>query len=152
MAYEVDWAQEYYRIMQEGYHIESDDTVIKIPYENIIEVTEKELIFKNNEGEIQHILLDECVRNFYSAFAVAPEDYANKQCKGIGGRYSANPLSFYEIFTPNHHTRFYMMYKVTRLKKILSKIGWNAYSKDYSKFRALERKLNDIGYSTMDLT
>lgn len=152
MAYEMDWEYEYYKIIQEDYHIESDDTVIKIPYENIIDVTEKELIFKNNEGEIQNIVLEECAKNLYSAFGVASEDYEKRQCKGIGGRYSANPISFYEIFTLYHHTRFYMMYNVTWFKKFLEKIGLNAYSKDYSNFRALERKLNDIGYSTMDLT
>ncbi len=101
MAYEMNWAQEYYKIIQEDYHIESDNTVIKIPYENIIDVTEKELIFKNNEGEIQNILLEECAKNFYATFALSPEDYENQQWKGIGGRYSANPISFYSYSFQN---------------------------------------------------
>ena len=152
MAYEMNWEDEYYQIIQEDYHIESDDTVIKIPYENIVDITEKELIFKNNEGETENILLEECAENFYSAFGVSSEDYANRPCKGIGGRYSANPISFYEIFTSHHHIRFCMTYKVTRFKNILEKLGFNAYAKDYSEFRSFERKINSVGYSTMDLT
>ena len=31
----MSW-QEYSKIIQEDYHIESDDTVIKIPFENIL--------------------------------------------------------------------------------------------------------------------
>ena len=152
MAYEMDWAQEYSKILQDDYHIENDDTVIKIPFENIIDVTEKEILFKNNEGKMQTISLEECAKNLYSAFGVTEEEYSNREFKGIGGRYSANPISFYEVFTPHHHTRFCMTYKVTRFKNFLNKIGWNVYSEDYSEFRSLERKLNAIGYSTMDLT
>ena len=147
----MSW-QEYSKIIQEDYHIECDDTVTKVPFENIIDVTEKDIIFKNNDGEIQNISLEECAKNFYSAFGVTEEEYSSRECKGIGGRYAANPNSFYEIFTPHHHTRFCMTYKVTRFKNFLHKIGWNAYSKDYSEFWSLERKLRDIGYSTMDLT
>ena len=152
MAYEVNWSQEYYKIIQEDYHIESNDTVIKIPFENIIDVNEKELIFKNNKCEMQNISLEECAKNFYFAFGVSGKEYTNKKFKCVGGRYSANPISFYEIFTAAHHIRFCMTYKVTRFKRFLTKIGLNAYSEDYSNFRSLERKLNDIGYSTMDLT
>ena len=147
----MSW-QEYSKIIQEDYHIECDDTVTKVPFENIIDVTEKDIIFKNNDGEIQNISLEECAKNFYSAFGVTEEEYSSRECKGIGGRYAANPNSFYEIFTPHHHTRFCMTYKVTRFKNFLHKIGWNAYSKDYSEFWSLERKLRDIGYATMDLT
>lgn len=152
MVHEMNAWHEYYKIVQEDYHIEGDDTVIKIPYESIIDVTEKELIYKAGEGEIQSILLEECVKNFYSAFGVPTEEYATRQRKCIGGRYSEKPVAFYEIFTPHHHTRFCMTYKITPLKRFLSKIGWDAYSKEYSEFRALERRLNAIGYSTMDLT
>ena len=147
----MSW-QEYSKIIQEDYNIECDDTVTKVPFENIIDVTEKDIIFKNNDGEIQNISLEECAKNFYSAFGVTEEEYSSRECKGIGGRYSANPNSFYEIFTPHHHTRFCMTYKVTRFKNFLHKIGLNAYFKDYSEFWSLERKLRDIGYSTMDLT
>ena len=147
----MSW-QEYSKIIQEDYHIEGDDTVIKIPFENIIDVTEKEIIFQNNEGEPQAISLEKCARNFYTAFGVPEEEYTTKEWKSVGGRYSANPNSFYEIFTDNHHIRFCMTYKITRFKNFLDKIGLNGYKKDYSEFRSLERRLNAIGYSTFDLT
>ncbi len=147
----MSW-QEYSKIIQEEYHIESDDTVIKIPFENILNVTEKELIFRDNKGETQTILLDDCVRNFREAFGLSDTDTTDRKVKGIGGRYSARSNGFYELFTDNHHIRFCRKTKTTRFKNFLMRIGWNAYSKDYSEFRSLERKLNAVGYSTMDLT
>jgi hypothetical protein len=147
----MSW-QEYSKIIQEDYHIECDDTVTKVPFENIIDVTEKDIIFKNNDGEIQNISLEECAKNFYSAFGVTEEEYSSRECKGIGGRYSARSNGFYELFTDNHHIRFCRTTKTTPFKNFLMRIGWNAYSKDDSHFWSLEKRLRAIGYSTMDLT
>ena len=147
----MSW-QEYSKIIQEDYHIECDDTVTKVPFENIIDVTEKDIIFKNNDGEIQNISLEECAKNFYSAFGVTEEEYSSRECKGIGGRYSARSNGFYELFTDNHHIRFCRATKTTPFKNFLMRIGWNAYSKDDSHFWSLEKRLRAIGCSTMDLT
>ncbi len=147
----MNW-QEYSKIIQEEYHIESDDTVIKIPFENILNVTEKELIFKDNKGETQTILLDDCVRNFKEAFGLSGTDATDRKVKGIGGRYSARSNGFYELFTDNHHIRFCRTTKTTPFKNFLMRIGWNVYSKDDSDFWSLEKQLRNIGYSTIDLT
>ena len=147
----MSW-QEYSKIIQEEYHIESDDTVIKIPFENILEVTPKELIFKDNKGEIQKIFLEDCARNFREAFGLLDTDTTDRKVKGIGGRYSARSNGFYELFTDNHHIRFCRTTKTTPFKNFLMRIGWNAYSKDDSDFWSLEKRLRAIGYSTMDLT
>ena len=44
-------------IYQEAYGIENEKTVIKIPFENILEVTKKELIYRNNENEKKKLVL-----------------------------------------------------------------------------------------------
>jgi hypothetical protein len=148
-GYHMSW-QVYREIIQKDYHIEDDDTVIKIPLENILEVTEKELIFKNKDGEMQKILFEDCVRNFREAFGLPEND---KKVKGIGGRYFEVPVGFHELFANDHHIRFYMTIKTTRFKNLLEKLRlWNAYKKEYLEFRALERRLNEVGYSTIDLT
>ena len=143
----MSW-QEYSKIIQEEYHIESDDTVIKIPFENILNVTKKELIFKDTNGEKQTILLDDCVKNFREAFGLSDADTT----VSIGGRYSARTNGFYELFTDNHHIRFCRTTKTTPFKNFLMRMGWNAYSKDDSDFLSLEKRLRAIGYSTIDLT
>ena len=50
----MNW-DEFYKSLQEAYHIEDEATVIKIPFENIIEITSEELIFKNNDGKTEKI-------------------------------------------------------------------------------------------------
>ena len=37
---------EFYKSIQEVYHIEDETTVIKIPFENIIKITSEELFYK----------------------------------------------------------------------------------------------------------
>ena len=40
--------QEYFKTMQEEYNIEDDDTVIRIPFKNILEINDIELILRDN--------------------------------------------------------------------------------------------------------
>ena len=40
--------QEYFKTMQEEYNIEDDDAVIRIPFKNILEINDIELIFRDN--------------------------------------------------------------------------------------------------------
>lgn len=40
--------QEYFKAMQEEYNIEDDDTVIRIPFKNILEINDIESIFRDN--------------------------------------------------------------------------------------------------------
>jgi len=147
----MNW-QEFYKSIQEYYHIENEDTVIKIPFENILEVNEKELIYKNNDGTIESINLEDCVKNFNSAFGAEPQNSLGEPVKCVGGRYYEKPTPFYEFFTKPHHTRFVMTQRTTALKKLLSKIGLRTDSKDYSSFSALHKKLRSFLYATIDLT
>lgn len=144
--------QGYFKIIEKEYHIECDDTVIKIPFKNITGINKTEISFKDNDGKYQKIRFDECAKNFSSAFGMSTDAFPDRKFKGVGGRCSTRPIGFYEFFTDDHHIRFCRITKVTRLKDFLIKIGWNAYSKDFSEFYSIERKLNAAGYSTIDLT
>ena len=142
----MSW-NEYYKEIQESYHIEDDTTVIKVPLDHIVVITSEELIFKNNFGETERINLVECAKNFDLAQGISTEQRAGRlQC--VGGR----RFPFFELFTPNHHTRLFIPLKTTAVKRFLKKIGWNPYSKEYSAFFAFQRKLNALGFTTLDLT
>ena len=140
-------------IYQEAYGIENEKTVIKIPFQNILEVTKKELIYRNNENEKEKISLDECVKNFNSALGADQEKtISDRGIKAVGGRCFGHPVAFYEFYTDGHHIRFVMRLKQTPLKTFFERLGWNVYSKEFSAFYALQKKLHTAGYSTMDLT
>ena len=142
----MNW-DEFYKSLQEAYHIEDETTVIKIPFENIIEITSQELIFKNNYGKTEKINLDECAKNFNLAQGISPEQREDS-LKCIGGRC----FPFFEFFTPTHHTRFYIPLKKTAVTRSLKKLGLNPHTKERSKFYAFQKKLNDLGYTSLDLT
>ena len=142
----MNW-DEFYKSIKVAYHIEDEATVIKIPFENIIEITAEELVFKNSDGETQKINLDECAKNYDFAQGISPEQREGR-LKCIGGRC----FPFFEFFTPTHHTRFYIPLKKTAFTRFLKKIGWDPYTKQFSEYYAFQRKLNALGFTSLDLT
>ena len=138
---------EFYKSIQESYHIEDEATVIKIPFENILEITAEELTFKNGYGETEKIDLNECAKNFDLEQGRSPEQREGR-LKCIGGRC----FPFFEFFTSTHHTRFFIPLKKTVFTRLLKKIGWNPYAKEYSKFHTLQKRLNALGFTSLDLT
>ena len=142
----MSW-DEFYKSIQEAYHIEDEATVIKIPVGNIIEITSEELVFKNRDGKTEKINLDECAKNYDLAQGISLEQREGR-LKCIGGRC----FPFFEFFTPTHHTRFYIPLKKTAFTRFLKKIGWNPYAKEYSEFYAFQKKLNALGFTSLDLT
>ena len=142
----MNW-DEFYKSIREAYHIEDEATVIKIPFKNIIKITSEELIFKNDDGKTEKINLDECAKNYDLAQGISPEQRAGSP-KCIGGRC----FPFFEFFTPIHHTRFYIPLKNTAFTRFLKKIGCDPYTKERSEFYAMQRKLNALGFTSLDLT
>ena len=138
---------EFYKSIQEVYHIEDETTVIKIPFENIIKITSEELFYKNNEGKTEKINLDECAKNYNLAQDISSEQQAGG-LKCIGGRC----FPFFEFFTSAHHTRFYTPLKKTAFTRFLKKIGLNPYAKEHSEFYSMQKKLNSLGFTSLDLT
>ena len=54
----------YFDEILKAYHIENEETVIKIPFENIQKISKGYLFYKNCDGVTENINLDDCVRNF----------------------------------------------------------------------------------------
>ncbi len=139
--------EDFYKEIQEAYHIEDEATVIKIPFDEISEITSEALFYKNGYWNTKKIDLNECANNFYLAQGISPEEN-NGKLKCVGGRC----FPFFEFFTAEHHTRIYIPLKKTIFTQFLQKIRLNPYAKERSKFYAFQKKLNDVGFTTFDLT
>ena len=147
----MDW-REFYAKIREYYHIEDENTVVKIPFENIINIDAEKLVYKGNDGAISQIDLTDCVKNFSSALGEDLKNSSGNTIKAVGGRCFLKPTPFYEFFTEGHHIRFCMTLKQTPFKQFLRKIGWNVDSDAFSEFYSLQKKLNSFGFSAIDLT
>lgn len=149
----MSW-QEFHAAIQEAYHMENEETVIKIPFENIVDVNSEYLIYQNLAGETETISLEDCVHRFNLALGEEPKNRAGETIKIVGGRFFSRSKSgaFYEFFTEEHHTRFCMYIKQTPFKNFLRRIGWGVDNKAFSEFYSLQKKLNSLGYSAIDLT
>ena len=143
---DMNW-EVFYKKIQEIYQIENEATVIKIPLEDVREVTSEAIFYNKGYLETKKIDLNECYRNFWLAQGISPDEN-NGRLKCVGGRC----FPFFEFFTPTHHTRFYIPLKKTAFTRFLKKIGWDPYTKQFSEYYAFQRKLNALGFTSLDLT
>lgn len=139
--------EDFYKEIQEAYHIEDEATVIKIPFDEISEITSEALIYKNGYWNTKKIDLNECAKNYDLAQGITPEQRAGR-LKCVGGRC----FPFFELFTAEHHTRIYIPLKKTFFKRLLQFARLEPYAKERSKFYAFQKKLNALGFTTIDLT
>ncbi|MBQ8408579.1 MAG: hypothetical protein IJY39_06900 [Clostridia bacterium] len=142
----MNW-EDFYKEIQETYHIEDEATVIKVPFDDVKEITSEALFYKKGYLDTKKSVLNDCARNFYLAQGISPDEN-NGGLKCVGGRC----FPFFEFFTPEHHTRIYIPLKKTVFTRFLQKIRLNPYAKERSEFYAFQKKLNDAGFTTLDLT
>ena len=142
----MSW-DEFYKSIQEAYHIEDEATVIKIPFDDVREITSEAIFYKKGYLDTKKIDLNECARNYCLAQGKSPNEN-NGRLKCVGGRC----FPFFELFTAEHHTRIYIPLKKTFFKRLLQFARLEPYAKERSKFYAFQKKLNALGFTTIDLT
>ena len=142
----MSW-DEFYKSIQEAYHIEDEATVIKIPFDDVREITSETIFYKKGYLDTKKIDLNECARNYCLAQGKPPNEN-NDRLKCVGGRC----FPFFEFFTAEHHTRIYIPLKKTIFTRLLQLVRLNPYLKERSKFYAFQKKLNAAGFTTLDLT
>ena len=139
--------EDFYKKIQETYRIEDEATVIKIPFDDVREITSEAIFYKKGYLDTKKIDLNECARNYCLAQGKSPNEN-NGRLKCVGGRC----FPFFEFFTAEHHTRIYIPLKKTIFTRLLQLVRLNPYLKERSKFYAFQKKLNAAGFTTLDLT
>ena len=142
----MSW-NDFYKTIQDSYHIEDEATVIKISIDEISEITSKSIFYKNGYWSTKEIDLDECMHNFDLAQGISSEQRTDG-LKCVGGLC----FPFFEFFTAPHHTRVYIPLKETMIKRFLQWVGLDPYSKERAKFHAFQKMLNVLGFTLLDLT
>lgn len=143
----------FYELIQETYNIKKEDSVEKISFYNIIDVAPDVIIYEDNSGNKQKISLPVCAKLY------AEKNGISRNCEGqklncVGGRFFSESFksAFYEFFT-SEHIRFCLELKSNKFKDFLGRyLKLNLYTKEFSVFYSLQKKLNKIGYTTIDLT
>lgn len=122
----------------------------KIHISNIIEIKENKIYYRNDNGNMDSIELESCANNYESTHNITNKNNLKVRCIGerLFGKYA-----YYEIYTDYEHTQIYINLKTNVVKHFISKIiGWNFHSKDFRKFYAVQKRLNDSGWTTLDLS
>ena len=63
---------DFYKAIQEAYHMEAEATVIKVPFDDVKEITLEAIFYKRGYSDTKKIDLNECARNFYLAQGISP--------------------------------------------------------------------------------
>ena len=67
----MSW-EDFYKEIQETHHIEDEATVIKVPLDDVREITSEAIFYKKGYLDTKKIDLNECTRNFYLAQGISP--------------------------------------------------------------------------------
>ena len=120
----------------------------KIRIDKITEITKDKLYYKDNDGNVAFIELNECANNYESTHDVKQQD---KVIRCVGERLFGE-YAYYEFYTTDH-TQFYMELQTNRIKRFISRtIGWNFHRKDFQLFYSVQKQLNANGWTTLDLS
>jgi len=119
----------------------------EISFSDIINVNNNEIIYKFND-EIKIVSLEEAYNNCVNSLSIDGE----LKSKIVGGRYFGSSIGFYTIHEKDYVLIIKYEMNYTKFRKFLNKLGWYWQTKYYSEFRTFQKKLNDNGYSTFDLT
>lgn len=118
----------------------------ELDFSNLLLITENELIY-NRDGDQVNLKLEECVNAFN-----LQNEFKYKSFKCIGFRYFAGSNAFYAVYTRDEIVIFGFYMKLTHFRKFLNKLGWNWKSNFFKTFYLVQKNLNNISYTTIDLT
>lgn len=122
-----------------------------IDISRIQEITEQELIYLNDSGERISIDLIACTRQYAQEYETTTGKPYPTVCRCIGNRWV---LHYFELYSTPEHIRFALQIKpLNGWQKLVARmIGWNFYRKELNQFGRIRRKINEVGFTTFDMT
>ncbi len=118
--------------------------MLEINIEDIVEVNTKNIIYKDSNGCEKNIDLSLCAKYLKAEYQALD---LSDNCVGTA--------SFPELYlyTPEKICLYVYLKPLNKFQKIISQIiDWNCYMKEFAVFFGLQKKLNENGWKTFDLT
>lgn len=114
--------------------------------DDIVEISENRICYREEHGSIAFVDLDSC-SDFYQL--IHPEHTSGLRC--VGER-SIHGIPFYE-FCAREPIRFTLCIEDKLLQRMASRLlGWNFHANKYKAFCDIQKRLNDMGFTTLDLS
>jgi len=129
--------------------MEGGEFMDKIHISDITEITKDRICFRDERGDTCFIELAPCANSYEAVHSVLNKSDLKLRC--VGER-SFGKYAYYELYTIGH-TQIYMNLRTNTLKRVISKIfGWNFHTKEFQAFYSIQKRLNENGWTTFDLT
>ncbi len=120
----------------------------KIHISDITEISRDRIYYREETGNVVSIELGPCADSYEASHKISNRSSA---VRCIGERFFGE-YAYYEIYTAEH-IQFHMSLKTNPLKKFISRVcGWNFHAQDFQKFYSLQKQLNELGWTTLDLS
>ena len=126
----------------------------EIDIRNIIEITDARILYRDEQGNAASFELELCADNFDRENHLARLSDAVR-CVGdrCWTRFNRERVVYYELYTAGEHTRLYLELKTNFGKRLIEKVfDWNFYTKEYSLFHSVQKRLAAHGWTTYDRT
>lgn len=113
---------------------------------DILEIRENRIVYRNKQGTVAFVDLIRCAENYRR---IHPGSKSGLCC--VGERlFSRN--AYYE-FCDSEPVRFTLCVETSQFKQVISRLfGWNFHTNKYKVFHGLQQRLNEMGYTTLDLS
>ncbi|MBQ8741168.1 MAG: hypothetical protein IJY79_06430 [Clostridia bacterium] len=123
----------------------------KIHISNITDITKDKIYYRDDNGDVAFIDLETCASNYEAINDVTYKQDSKHRC--VGERlFGFRDYAYYELYT-DERTHLYLELKTNAFRRFVYRvIGWNFYVKDYQLFYSVQERLNNKGWTTLDLS
>ncbi len=121
----------------------------KIHMSQITAITRERITFRDEQGHIASIELEPCANRYAAAHPETDLPGRSVRCVGVRcfGEYA-----YYELCTEKP-VQLYMELKIGRFRALVAHLtGWNFQTKAFERFYSVQKRLNNVGWTTLDLT
>lgn len=118
----------------------------KIHIDRITKITAIGIYYWDDRGDECVIEFEPCANSYDAAHNIQRD---NSVVKCVGERFFGD-YAYYELYTIGH-TQLYMNLKTNIFARVLRGI-LNFHTKQFSKFYSIQKQLNAVGYTTLDLS
>ena len=123
-----------------------------IDIKNITDITHDKIFYREERGDIVFIELAPCANSYDAVHKITSRAPGSLRCVGERFWQGSGERAYYELYTIGH-TRLYLDLKQNKLKRIISKIfDFDFLSKKHQLFYSVQKRLNENGWTTLDLS
>ena len=123
--------------------------MIEIDIRDITDIKGSQLFYRNDNGSILFIDLESCAKYHENRNGINTYNGT----RSVGERLYVRPIATYDLYSPDGIRLYLEIPPLNFFKRLISRIiGWRFNAKEFDIFYSVQKKLNQNGWTTLDLS